>query len=43
METLGAVHLGAQSAAPVIADTSLAIPISDKQSALLGVNLITKI
>ena len=43
IETSTGVHLGAHNAAPVIADTSRAIPMRDKQSALLGVSLITKI
>ena len=43
MVTLAVVQLGEHNAAPVMADTSRAIPIKDRQSALLGVNLITNI
>ena len=43
MAAVGVFHFGVHKAAPVMAETSRAIPINDKQSALLGVNLITKI
>jgi NAD(P) transhydrogenase subunit alpha len=36
----GAFHVGPHRAAPVIADTSRAKPVSDKQSALFGVSLM---
>ena len=43
MVVAGAVHLGTQRVAPVIAETSRAMPIKERQSALLGVNLMTNI